>query len=331
MPTLSVLIPARNERFLRRTIEDVLEHARADTEIITVLDGAWAEPPLPHHPKVTVVYVPQSIGQRAATNLAARLSSARYVMKLDAHCAVAEGFDEVLIASAQELGEDVTQIPAQYNLHIHDWVCEACGARTYQAPPLTACGQCGGPVRIEMVWQPRKNRKTVAWRFDHDLHFQYHGHGEKAQTGEIADVMTSLGACFFMSRERFWQLGGLDEAAGSWGQFGVEIACKSWLSGGRQVVNKRTWFSHLFRTQQGFKFPYPLDETQVQQARTHSQQLWKRDQWPKAVRPLSWLLEKFAPVPEWHDSRVTVAPQVTTLSTTPTTREVAHVGAMDGQ
>ena len=134
-----------------------------------------------------------------------------------------------------------------------------------------------------------------------------------------------------MPADQFWRLGAMDEEHGSWGQFGVEIACKSWLSGGRQVVNKRTWFSHLFRTQQGFKFPYPLDETQVQQARTHSQQLWKRDQWPKAVRPLSWLLEKFTPVPEWHDSRVTVAPQVTTLSTTPTTREVAHVGAMDGQ
>ena len=33
---LSILIPARNEMFLRRTIEDILEHMEGDTEIIAV-------------------------------------------------------------------------------------------------------------------------------------------------------------------------------------------------------------------------------------------------------------------------------------------------------
>jgi len=39
------------------------------------------------------------------------------------------------------------------------------------------------------------------------------------------------------------ELEGLDERHGFWGQFGTEISCKSWLSGGRQVVNKKTWFA----------------------------------------------------------------------------------------
>ena len=39
MKDLSILIPARNEQFLKRTIDDILENIEADTEIIAVLDG----------------------------------------------------------------------------------------------------------------------------------------------------------------------------------------------------------------------------------------------------------------------------------------------------
>jgi glycosyltransferase involved in cell wall biosynthesis len=301
MADLSVLIPARNEMFLARTIEDVLANARGNTEVIAVLDGAWADPPIADHPRVVLIHRPEAIGQRAATNLAARLSTATYVMKLDAHCSVDEGFDLKLIAADEELGRpDVTQIPAQYNHHAFNWRCRACGRETYQGPtpvkcgdrkdeeldvPKPPCGKSDGFDRV-MVWKPRHRKaagngsegrghlvRTEFWRFDQHLHFQYwDSYRERAAAkGEIADVMSSLGACFFMRRDRFFELGGLDEAHGSWGQFGTEIACKSWLSGGRHVVNKRTWFSHLFRTQGGdFGFPYPQPNAAVDRARQHS-------------------------------------------------------------
>src|SRR5688572_17772670 len=110
---LSVLIPARCEQFLPQTVADVLEHSKAETEIIVVLDGELPAEPIPQDQRVRVVYLPESIGQRAATNLAARLSEAKYVAKLDAHVSVAEGWDVELIRAAKELGPDVTQIPAQ--------------------------------------------------------------------------------------------------------------------------------------------------------------------------------------------------------------------------
>ena len=87
MTDLSVLIPARNELFLKNTIEDILTHMEGATEIIAVLDGAWADPPLHDHPRVRLVYHPVSIGQRAATNEAARLAQGKYLMKGDGHCA----------------------------------------------------------------------------------------------------------------------------------------------------------------------------------------------------------------------------------------------------
>ena len=43
---LSILIPARNEMFLARTVKDILAHIEGDTEIIVVCDGNWPDPPI---------------------------------------------------------------------------------------------------------------------------------------------------------------------------------------------------------------------------------------------------------------------------------------------
>lgn len=303
--TLSVIIPARNEMFLNQTIESVLTNMRGDTEIIVISDGGWPVEPVADHPKVRMVYHATAIGQRAATNEGARLSRSKYIMKLDAHCAVDEGFDVKLMAQCEY---DWTVIPRMYNLHAFDRVCRDCGHRAYQGP--TVCEKCESKnIERRIVWKPRLSRKTDFARFDTDMHFQYWGaYGDRPQAqGDITDTMTSVGACFFMHRDRFWDLGGLDENHGSWGQFGVEVACKAFLSGGRHVVNKTTWFAHMFRTQGGdFGFPYPLSGNQVDRARKYSQTMWKNDAWPLATRKLNDLLEFYKPVPGWHDATVTL-------------------------
>lgn len=299
---LSVLIPARNEMFLKHTVEDVLKNLRADTEVIVVADGQWPVEPLDVHERVKLLYNPTPAGQRGATNQAAKISKARYIMKLDAHCLVDEGFDVKLMEAAALLGREVTQIPSMYNLHVFDWMCDSCGNRTYQGPTLMKCVKCGGkgPFHREFVWKPRKNRLTQAWRFDADLHFQYWGEYKRRPEfqDDYPEMLCQIGACWFLDREWYWELGGLDENHGSWGQMGVEISCKSWLSGGRQVVNKKTWFSHLFRTQGGdFGFPYDQPARAVEKARQYSRDLWKNDKWPLAKRKFQWLIDKFDPVP----------------------------------
>lgn len=328
---LSFLIPARQEEFLATTIANLLANIRGDSEIIVVCDGAWADPPIPDHPRVRLIYRPTAIGQRAATNLAARISTAKYVCKLDAHCAIDEGFDVKMLQAADECGRDTTLIPAMINLHAFNWRCKACGREVYQGPAPTRCeaGErdrelavlpppCGAAQGFErvMIWEPRRRQakgngsegngnyaRTEWWRFDHELHFQYHGPKIAGQEqADIADVMSSVGACFFMRRDRFWDLDGLDEQHGSWGQYGTEIACKSWLSGGRHVVNRRTYFSHLFRTQGiGFGFPYPIKSSDQEYARQYSRNLWLGNHWPKQIRPLSWLIDHFKPVKGWYD------------------------------
>ena len=102
MKDLSLLIPARNEMFLSRTIQDIVEHAEGSYEIIAVLDGEWVDPPVDQHHLVTVIHYPESIGQRAATNRAASVSTGKYLMKVDAHCAFDQGFDVKMLADMQD-------------------------------------------------------------------------------------------------------------------------------------------------------------------------------------------------------------------------------------
>lgn len=309
MADLSVLIPARNEMFLNQTIESVLGAIQGDTEIIVVLDGQWPVEPVPDHERVTLVHYPESIGQRAATNAAAKLSKAKYVMKLDAHCSVGPGFDIIMM---EDMQPDWTMVPRMYNLHAFDWVCD-CGDRRYQGP-TKPCEQCGGEMQREMLWRAKPNPDTTAMRFDRDLKFQYWRAYKKRQEGDLVDTMSILGACWMLERERYFALDICDERHGGWGQQGTEVACKTWLSGGRLVVNKRTWFAHMFRTQGGdFGFPYPLSGSDVRQARDYSKDIWRADapgempKWDKAVYPLSWLIEKFTPVPDWEEGQETTA------------------------
>jgi len=294
---LSILIPARNEMFLKNTVQDILSNIEGDTEIIAVLDGAWTDPPVPDHPRLTLIYHSVSIGQRAAINEAARLSNAKYVMKCDAHCAFAKGFD---VQMMKDMQPDWTMAPKMYNLHAFDWIC-ASGHRRYQGPAGT-CGECGGETRREILWKPKFNPEATSMRFDRDLHFQYWREYKERQSGDLVESMSILGACFMLTRTRFWELNICDEAHGSWGQQGTEVACKTWLSGGRLIVNKRTWFAHLFRTQGAdFGFPYPIKGKEIEKARSFSQNLWLNNKWDKAIHPLAWLVEKFAPVPGWDE------------------------------
>jgi len=296
---LSILIPARNEMFLAKTVEDILTNIEGKTEIIVVLDGAWANPPVPQSERVAVIYQNQSIGQRAATNKAARLSKAKYLLKCDAHCAFDKGFD---IKMMREMHDDWTMVPVMKNLHAFDWVCPD-GHRRYQGPS-GPCKECGKETTQDVVWIAKKSPNSVSYCFDATPHFQYFGEYAKRPEGqgEITETMSLQGSAWMLTREKYWELNICDEAFGSWGSQGIEVATKTWLSGGRVMVNKKTWYAHMFRTQGGdFGFPYPMSNTQQQHAKTYARDLFFNNNWPKQIHPLSWLVEKFWPVRGWTE------------------------------
>jgi glycosyltransferase involved in cell wall biosynthesis len=302
MPALSILIPARNEMFLARTVQDILEHSEADTEIIVVLDGVPADPPVPADPRVRVVELSESIGQRAATNLAARMSEAPYVIKCDAHCSFGQGFDRIMLEDMAG-HDDWAMVPIMRNLWAFNWLCQN-GHRRYQGPS-GPCEICGEPTEREMVWIAKEKPQSKSYCFDAEPHFQYFKAFSKRPEGkgDITETMSLQGSCWLVPRDLYWRLNLCDEAFGSWGSQGIEVSVKVWLSGGRVVCNQRTYYGHLFRTQGGdFGFPYAITGAQVENAKERARELFFRATWPGAIRPLSWLVERFWPVPGWTEA-----------------------------
>jgi len=309
---LSVLIPARCEEFLAKTIENILENIESDTEILVGCDGYWPVPEIKDHPRVKILHYSESIGQRAMTNQLCRLSTAKYIMKLDAHCAVDKGFDRKMI---EKMEDDITMVPVMRNLHAFNWVCigknlgdgnktAGCGEIRYQGPS-GVCTKCGGETKKDICWIAKTNPQSTAYRFDKDMHFQYWNDFGKKQKGELTETLSIQGSCFMLTREKYWELDICSEEFGSWGQQGVEVACKTHLSGGRVLVNRNTWYAHMFRTQGGdFGFPYHNPESLVKANRTLSKELFLHNKWKGARYDFNWLLRKFNP-PDWEESQPT--------------------------
>ncbi len=70
---LSILIPARNEQYLEKTIADINAHKVLDIEVL------WMED--------------DGLGQRGCTTELAKKAQGRYIMKTDGHCSFSHGFD----------------------------------------------------------------------------------------------------------------------------------------------------------------------------------------------------------------------------------------------
>lgn len=279
---LTVIIPAREEVHLQKTISNVLTNATGDIEIIAICDGYWPDPPIEDDPRVRIIHNTEARGQRPSINDAARIAQGDYVMKLDAHCAVGKGFDEILIRDYEADPTITTMIPRMYNLDIE-------------------------------TFEPKVHKRTdymfIGW-VDGHLRAQYYPGSKQRQPRNdtmVDDIMCCMGPCFFMSKEKFWATGGCDENHGQWGQQGVEVSMKAWMSGGRMVVNKNTWFAHWFRGhykhESGRKgFPYSIRQSQINKAREYSDDLWLNGKWEGQVegRDIWWLVEKFKP-PSWDD------------------------------
>ena len=304
---LSIIIPARNEMFLAKTIENILENIRGKTQIIAVLDGSWADPQVKDDPRVVLIHYSESIGQRAACNKAALLSDAKYIAKCDAHCGFDEGFDVKLMA---DMHDDWTIVPVMRNLWAFDWVCPD-GHRRYQGPS-GVCTECGKPTTRDFKWIGKTNPQSDSYCFNTEPQFKYFKEYRRrpeykkmlAETG-LTESMSLQGSFFMMTREKYWELNICDEEFGSWGSQGLEVAIKTHLSGGKVMVSHKTWYAHMFRTQGGdFGFPYPQKDRKVKENRKLAGEFFFNNRFDKAVHPLSWLIRKFMPVPEWTTEKI---------------------------
>lgn len=267
MISLSIIIPARQEPYLQQTIDSLLSSAQGEIEIIAILDGYWPEKPIQDAPNVHLIHFPESRGMRASINTGAKLAKGKYLMKCDAHCIFADGFDEVLKADCKP---DYTLVPTRYSLDSNKWERKE-------------------DKKYEFEYISSDDLKGKKWP----------EYADRVKNQQIVDLMTSQGSCWFMHWQRFWDLGGLDDINyGSMGREAQEICLKSWLSGGRYALDRNTWYAHWSKGKSAPRFAHRDEKKKSVEFATD---LWLNDKWHLATRTLDWLVDKFAPVPTWDN------------------------------
>lgn len=285
---VSILIPSRNEQFrlttgefvdcIGNTVRDVLAHATGDIEVIPVLDGYWPNPPVPSDPRVKVLHVGQPYGMRPAINRAVAMATGEWLFKLDAHCSVSQGFDEVLKASCER---NWIVVPRRDRLDWQTWDLQVTGK-----PPIDA--------------------HYLSYPFEHpdDPKGGLHGTIWTARALARADVwlddeMSSQGSCWFMHRDHWDRLGPMEiQHYGNFVSEFQELGNKTWLGGGSVHVNKRVRYLHLHKGPV-FGRGYWISRDEMRTGSAFSTWYWMLDQWAARTRDLRWLIEHFAPVPGW--------------------------------
>lgn len=277
---VSVIVPSRNEQFLPQTVADVLGQARGDVELIVCLDGYWPTPPLPADPRLKILHRGDAVGMRDNINAAAAIATGDFLMKLDAHCSLAEGYD---VALSAECDRDWIAVPRRYALNPEAWAWETSQPGKYpvdahylsnpiERPDDPTCGLHG------TIWKARREARK------HIL---------------VDDEMSSQGSCWFMHRDHFARIGPMDtKLYGPFVSEFQELGLKTWLGGGRVVVNKHTWYAHLYKGKRGRG--YSLGPSGFSQGPAVTD-YWMNDRWTARQQNLVWLVERFWPVPGWGD------------------------------
>lgn len=281
MKDVSFLIPARNEIYLEKTVRNILENMRGDSEVLVYLDGYLPDPPLQLNDERVIFHYPtkEPVGHRVATNYLARQAKGKYICKIDAHCAIDEGFDVKMMADCEY---DYTFIGRMYNLDIKTWKPKLIDDFTHAVRM--------GKVHDYLYIGMHEKNELRAMYYPHDINKKMH-HERKDIL--IDEALACMGPCFFMHKDRYWELDGCNEEMGGWGAQALEVSLKAWLSGGKLMTNKKTWFAHWFRGDTGF--PYPISQNAINRTRAYATDFWLNDRWPKATRKLGWLLDKFNP------------------------------------
>ena len=279
---LSVVIPSRNSggvNFCAKTIQDVLDKAVTNIEVIVFVEEKWPEP-LSNDPRVHYIHPPSPQGLRTAVNRAVAMAKGQYIMKLDDHCLVGPGFDKILIDN--HASGDWVQIPRRYALDAENWKIEERTDNKY-------------PVDFMYLDFPRKGKAH-----DNGMHGVPWKRPDR-DSFEIDDTPSMQGSCYFMTKGFFTDvLHGLDPTNyGQFAQESQEIGFKTWLRGGRLVVNKKTYYAHLHKGNRYGRM-YKLDDKDHVRGAEWSAEHWLNDREPGMIHKFEWLIdEKFPGMPSW--------------------------------
>lgn len=285
---VSIIIPDRNgQPYLQQTIDDLLQKAEGDIEIIVAADGIWPNPVLKDNPKVTLIHfgeVHNNLGMREAINKGVNISTGKYIMKIDEHCSVGQGFDRIL---KQHCKANWVVIPRRKRWDAEEWKLIEDGRPDIdymylEYPFLKPFDKTQGLHGAE--WK-RSNREKYP----------------------VDDTPTMQGSCYFMHRSYWDELfpNGLDaDNYGTFTQEAQEISMAAWFSGGRVVVNKLTYYAHFHKGKRGKGYGFSNEQYKKHMQGTERGRLYCIDKWLNTkdyMHDFDWFInEKFPTMPGWE-------------------------------
>lgn len=290
MRKLSIIIPSYKDPFLQKTIDSILKNAKGNIEIIPVLDGYSPEKPIKKDKKVKPIIFKINRGMRAAINAGISKAKGSLIMKCDSHCIFGPGFDKIMI---ENFKNNWLMVPRRFSLDEINWKRdEKRTVRDYHYLTYAIKTKDFGVCMSSQDWIDRTYQR-------------------RDPKYEIDDTMIFQGSCWLANKKYFKKtVGKLDGRKNTYGQFGgeqVEIGLKYWLKGGEIKVIKKTWYAHLLKRprhyQKGlFTRQYKINENS-RANRAWSAKHWMNNKEPGIIHPISWLVEKFWPVPTWPEDR----------------------------
>lgn len=296
MTLLSVIIPSRNCKYVSRTVDDIFQNATGDTECIVLLDGYWPNPPIKDYPKLTIVHKPVVKGMRHSLNLGVQLAKGKFIMKTDDHCMFGKGFDEIL---AKDCEDNWLAVPSRYAMNVEKW--EKTRGPTeylyitypYLHDNLYGNGLHGKKWIGEDGFGINMGIEQFYWRETHRKHIL------------IDDIMTFQGSCWFMTKKHYLNIGMLDEKrCDLMENEPQELGFKTWLSGGRCVRNKNTWYAHMHKNERELDErgrTWKLSWQAMRDTGRFQTYIWMHDLWTGIAkgRGIEWFVNYFWPIPGW--------------------------------
>lgn len=287
------MIPARNEKFLNKTIKCVLQSAAGDVEVLVLLDGAPPTKPVPKWKGVRVLKNDEAGGIGAASWKMANEAQGEFIMKLDAHCLLADGWDtalaahcdykDLLVPARYQLKDDGWRRgygPIHYLFLTYPWLQEPqFGAGMHGKKWQSSDGLAKRAVGRQYFWPER------AWKDKYPLD----------------EIMAFQGSCWFMHKDRFLEIGGVDKRCILWGE-AISIGMKVFMTGGRCLRDKSTWYAHLHKGRKHGR-GYWMDKRFMQRINLWTADYWMNDKWehPLRTRYIKDFAEHFWPIPGWPD------------------------------
>lgn len=289
---VSVIIPSRSAQWLKKTVEDLLNKAGGEVEVVVVYDGRWAEPDEmpPNDPRVVQIHhglIHDNYGMRESINAGVRVARGQFIMVLDEQCAVSQGYD-VRLSSICE-GNWVI-VPRRYRLDPENWKIIEDGRK---------------PIDYMYIEYPYRKAydKTQGLHGAEDRQRYY-----DRKNIEVDDLMTMQGSCYFM-KKTWWDKilpNGLDSSKyGNFTMEAQEVSMTTWLSGGRVVVDKASHYVHWHKGSKGRGYAFTTEQYKRHQEGMEKGRLFAIQYWLSTQDyeyDFAWLIKKFWPVPGWKET-----------------------------